>query len=89
VWLNGWHTRPPNSDPRYSTRKASIGEIKLIRNAGNTDAGIADNPRARTATDVTTGLYGSFRPESDLSHLNLVDERGFEPPSSSLRTGNH
>jgi hypothetical protein len=26
---------------------------------------------------------------SGLRHENLVDERGLEPPTSSLRTGNH
>ena len=47
------------AEPRsgHSTRNASNGEIKLARKAGMRDANIADNPSARTATDVTTGLY--------------------------------
>lgn len=54
----GRSTTLPNSDLRYSARNASSGEIRLARKAGMRDASIADNPSARTAPTVTTGLYG-------------------------------
>ena len=44
--------------PSHSARNASSGEIRLARNAGISDATSAENPSARTAANVTTGLYG-------------------------------
>ena len=47
-----------NTHQAYSARSASNGEIKLARIAGIKDATSAENPSVRTASKITTGLYG-------------------------------
>ena len=47
--------------------------------------GSEDWARIRTSTPNWASWATTHRPESGLSE-NLVDERGFEPPASSLRT---
>jgi hypothetical protein len=60
------HARPapesaePHKNKRwsYSVRSASAGDIKLARKAGTDAATKADSPSVRTASKITTGLYG-------------------------------
>jgi hypothetical protein len=43
---------------RYSTRKASTGDVRLARNAGTQEARAADAASARAAASTTAGLNG-------------------------------
>ena len=51
-------SRCGSDNKSYSVLSASAGEIRLARSAGIKDATSAENPRVRTATKITSPLYG-------------------------------